>query len=119
MGRLKPSSLDDNRSIEAGKKETRADILSRIFERMDRLEAIGVIAEGGDILIDVAEAATLACVAENTILTWGQNAVIPRYKLKGAVRFGLREFCSWIASCRQPSAKEKEDEKRNRKDVKQ
>ena len=115
MGRLKPSSLDDNRSMEAEKKETRADILNRIFERMDKLEAIGIIAEGGDILIDVEEAATLACVAENTILTWGQNAVIPRYKLKGAVRFGLRELCSWIASCRQPSAKKKKEKENERK----
>jgi hypothetical protein len=38
--------------------------------------------------------------------------VLPRYKLHGTVRFGLREFCNWIAGRRQPSVKEKEDEKK-------
>ena len=93
--------------METEKKENRADALSRIFERIDRLEKIGVIGQDGDILIDVEEAATLACVEKNTILTWGQNGVIPRYKLRGAVRFGLREFCNWIAGCRQPAISEK------------
>ena len=112
MGRLKPPSLDDNGSMEAEKKETRADVLNKIYERMDRLEAIGIIGKDGDILINVEEAAILACVEKNTILAWSHNAVIPRYKLHGAVRFGLREFCNWIHGCRQPSAKEKEDERK-------
>jgi len=114
MGRLKPSLLDDNRSMEAERKETRADVLNRIYERMDRLEAIGIIGEGGDILINVEEAAVLACVEKNTILAWSHNAVIPRYKLQGAVRFGLRDYCNWIASCRQPSIKEGENDKKEK-----
>ena len=90
-----------------GTKKPRADILNRIFERMDRLEAIGQIGQGGDIMIDAEEAATLAYVDPNTILTWGQNRVIPRYKLGACVRFGLREFSEWIASCHQPAIAEK------------
>jgi len=93
--------------MEEERKETRADILDRIIKRMDRLEEMGIIGKGGDIMIDVEEAAAIACVAVNTILTWGQNAIIPRYKLNTSVRFGLREFCNWVASCRQPAIGEK------------
>ena len=91
---------------EVEKKEPRADVINRIFERIDRLQAIGPLGQEGDIMINVEEAATIACVEPNTILSWGQNAVIPRYKLGAAVRFGLREFCEWVASCRQPAITE-------------
>ncbi|MFP3043072.1 helix-turn-helix domain-containing protein [Treponema primitia] len=91
--------------------ETRSDVMSRILERLDRLSEIGVIAPDGDILIDVKEAAAIACVDKDTILTWGQNGKIPRYKISGCVRFGLREFCNWVSSCRQPSLAERKAEK--------
>ena len=102
--------------MEAGneRKESRAEILNHIFERMDRLEAIGLIGQDGDIMIDADEASALAFVDPNTILTWGQNALIPRYKMGACVRFGLREFCSWIASCYQPALTEKRSIKHRR-----
>ena len=88
-------------------KSTRADLLNVIFERMDRLEKMGIIGQDGDILINVSEAATLACVEYNTVLGWAQDGDISRYKLGGAVRFGLREFSKWIASCHEPAIREK------------
>jgi len=94
------------------KTEIRVDFLNRIFERMDRLEKMGIIAQtGGDLMIDADEAAAIACVKRETILIWGQNGFITRYKLGESVRFGLREFCEWVASRRQPSLEEKKKER--------
>ena len=91
--------------MESERKELpRADVLKQLTERLDRIERS--LPESGDIMIDAYEAAAIAYVESNTIFTWGANGVIPRYKLGGAVRFGLREFCQWVASCRQPSLAE-------------
>jgi hypothetical protein len=92
-------------------KEIRTEMLGHVLERLDRLQKIGVIEPDGDILIDVEEASAIACLDKNTILTWGQNGKIARYKIGGAVRFGLREFCAWIAGCRQPALSEKRKDK--------
>ncbi|GHV89907.1 hypothetical protein AGMMS50268_04100 [Spirochaetia bacterium] len=87
--------------------DTRAEVLKQILFRLDRLTEIGLIGQDGDILISVDEAAAIACLDGNTIREYGQKGKIPRYKMESNVRFGLREFCDWIASCRQPSLKEK------------
>ena len=87
--------------------ETRGDLLSNVLFRLGILQSIGVLGPDGDIMIDAREAAAIANVDVNTVFTWGQNAKIARYKLGGAVRFGLREFCGWIESCRQPAIKKK------------
>lgn len=88
-------------------KETRADVFNRILERLDRLAEIGIIGPDGDILIDAEEAAALTCLDKDTLLIYGQQGKLARYKLNGSVRFGLREICNWVASCRQPSLAEK------------
>jgi len=93
--------------MEAEGKENRADILNNLIQRVNRIEEMGIICQGGDIMIDTEEAAAIAHVERNTIFTWGQNAYISRYKLGSAVRFGLREFCELITSCRQPSISER------------
>jgi hypothetical protein len=108
MSKLESLSLDSGKNTAGhGQSETRADVLKHILERLDALVSIGVISPAGDIMIDAKEAAAIADVDVMTILTWGQTAKIARYKLGACVRFGLREFCEWVASCRQPSRAEK------------
>jgi len=108
MGGSKSQFLDSEKDI-AGQEQnkTRADVLKHILDRMDAIVNIGVISPEGDIMIDAKEAAAIANVDIMTIFTWGQTGKIARYKLGSCVRFGLREFCQWVASCRQPSKAEK------------
>jgi hypothetical protein len=88
-------------------KENRADIFNGVIERLDHLAEMGVVGPGGDILITAEEAGAIMCLDKDTLLIYGQMGKIPRYKINGAVRFGLREICDWAASCRQPSLAEK------------
>ncbi|GHU50816.1 hypothetical protein FACS1894200_10530 [Spirochaetia bacterium] len=72
-----------------------------MLERLDRLEGIGIIGDDGDILISVDEAAAISCLDSNTLRGYAAAGKLPRYKIESNVRFGLREFCVWIASYRQ------------------
>ncbi|MDR1506549.1 MAG: helix-turn-helix domain-containing protein [Treponema sp.] len=91
--------------------DTRAAVFTRLVERMDYLAEIGIIGPGEDLMITVEEAAAISCLDVNTIRQYAQNGKIARYKIESSVRFGLREFCEWVSSCRQPSIAERKAEK--------
>ena len=60
--------------MEVDRKESRPDVITRLIERVNRLEEMGIVGQDGDIMIDAEEATAIARVELNTIFAWAKRA---------------------------------------------